>query len=49
VRLYENNIKIEEKSLFADTPSAQKGEFILSNKSNGIYTYKVELCDTNFY
>ncbi len=45
--LYENGVLIDSKTFTDNTPSAQSYTFTLSNKANGIYSYKVKLSNSS--
>lgn len=43
--LYENDIKVETKTLTDNSPQAQNVKFEIKNKAKGTYDYKVELAN----
>lgn len=45
VKLEENGTIISTTSVIANSPQAQHGEFNLTNKSSGNYSYRVLLCN----
>lgn len=42
-RLYENGVLIDTQTLTANTPNAQTASTSITNRSPGVYEYRVEL------